>query len=715
MGIKLDWEVEADGGWDEIGEDPAAIAARKRRLKIFRNIALALLVIALAVGAAIFYRLRQTARQREDDLRAVIAAETLALRIGDRTAYLSLQADVGEWVRIQDSSFAQYQAFGGRIDTPGEIAEMDINADKARVVLLERLDEQDFHVVWFYQYQNGAWQHIPPSVEFWGEQIHEESAHIELTYYERDADLAGLLKVRLNGWWETACRMTDCNEQPPRIHVRIEPDPLTGLGWAAYSSTTLIVPSPQSGRMPVDSQFDPAVLDQLAGLLAGHWAAHEFEGEPEPYSEAAWLEAELAAWLETIFTGAESGVNFFDPLLQIYGPQMVRGLLNRVDNGEEVRPVITDLTGEPVTSLDLPWASYLTYRLRAESILITNGHATEAVLLYRDHSRSESESLPNIPTEIIANPETIEVIGTHTFGSVLWAEVRFQQADGAGERSHIAFEPFRLDEGRWGHSSPLAEDWGEARTLRSEHFTLDYYAIDEPAVDGLLPYLETTYAQTAADLGLGDPLPPVQVAVIPAANTGGHSVGLVTGRPLAADQAEIPAEIPAADQEALLVVVPSAYSTMRDADLSVGEFTREVAAREFIKKVVVQELSPLAANHPFVVAFMHWEMERASLDAEAAIQSLLATTGRTGPAWPVDGSGPLVFSQPYTDDHYMAAYILLEVLAEQKGPGIIPPMMAYLPFAVNVDDWLLNSAGITSAEISDAWNQAYHAALSDSD
>lgn len=686
MGIKLDWEVESDGGWDEIGEDPGAIAGRRRRLRAIRNILLALLVLFALGAGAIGYRLRQIAGQRRADLEALIAAETAALRIGDRRAFLAAQADVGEWVHIQDSTYAQYQALGPRVDVTGHVVTLDINGDHARADLREVLDGQPWLVTWFYRHDEQGWLHVPPDATFWGEQTTDDTTHVEYIYYEQDSDLAEMLKTRLDNWWQTACRATACDGWPPAIRLHIEPDPLVQVGWAAYDAHTLLVPSPHLTRRPEDGTIDPALTETLAANVALYWAETLLAGPPEPHSEAAWLQNELAVWLKGQLVPETASPSFLDPLADNYGPPFIHDFAADIRSGTPAIPALVSLTGIPAADLPLTWDSYITHRLQAEAALIAQGHPTEAATLYRDPQRSDQDAPSDYPTETAALPDTLQVVSTRRVDDILWAEVRFARSGDAGPRPettyHLAFEPFRLVDDRWVHSTPVPADWGEALQSQSEHFILHAYTLDEPACEDLLPYLEQIYARVAADFDLADTSTPIEVFIAP----------------------------PTADaQPPLAVTVLSPYAAVRPAEETPQYYVRATATRGLIEHITTQQLQPLAPDHPAAVAFVWWELEQVGLATDPIPQTAVEAQNPDDPPWPTGEIDFLAPPPPHTVADYRSAYALLTALTAAYGPEIMPRLMTNLPLSTDVDDWLLRSARITFEDIRENWQSAYTA------
>ncbi|MEJ2149802.1 MAG: hypothetical protein P8Z40_09990, partial [Chloroflexota bacterium] len=152
MGIKLDWEVESEGGWDEVGEDRQAAVDRRRRARRVRRVLAGVLFVAALGAGAVAWRLRQVGRQLEADLEAAVAAETLALRIGDREGFIALQSDLGGWQLAQARTFEEYQALAPALEVPGEVLDLAVDGRQGQVSLRELVEGQPYRVQWFYEH-----------------------------------------------------------------------------------------------------------------------------------------------------------------------------------------------------------------------------------------------------------------------------------------------------------------------------------------------------------------------------------------------------------------------------------------------------------------------------------------------------------------------------------------------------------------------------------
>jgi hypothetical protein len=691
VGIKLDWEVESEGGWNEVGEDGQAASNRRRRLRRIRNALVGVLFLAALAAGGVAWRLRQVGRQLQADLESTVAAETLALRIGDREGFIAVQSDLGGWQRAQERTFDEYQALAPSLEVPGEVLEMEVEARQAQVVLREVVDGQPYRVRWFYEHTDQGWRHVPAPVSAWGEQTALESDHFTVVYHLADDTFARSVVARLSNWWATACLLTRCEDsgEPPRFEVRIEPDSLAEVGWASYDENTLFIPSPLLGRIPEGEAADPALWRSLARLFAGHWLDPNLAESPQLSPDEEWANEELAAWLAFELDNSLPPSTVFGPLVAAYGLEVVPDYRAALGRGEEVLPALQGVTNTPLSDLPIEWGAFFAYRLRAEAQLIDSGHPTEAEILYHDAERYP-DLTADVRVEKLARPASITVLGTRTYSEVTWAEVLFVK-DSTGE-SLIAYEPFRIVDGRWLHTVPQMGHWGNEQWEEGAVLRLGYYELDAAHVERLLPQLDGVYSQVAADLGIAPELLPIEVVLAPSG---------------ASDFRGYP-------PEGLTLLVPSPYATARPADTSAPGYVALAATHDLVEGLVSRQIRPYTVSRPVAYAFVSLEMERTGLPTG---EWLLPATleGPIGvdvpPSLETLWSGSAVEMPYYSAADYLAARLLMDMLVEAYGPEAIPDLLARLPDSANVDDWLTRSVGVEAGALEADWRARLETAL----
>ncbi len=692
VGIRLDWSVESDGGWNEVGEDPQSKAARQRRNRRIRNLLAALiLLVSLAVGL-IVYRMRVVAARLRTDLEATVAAETLALRIGDRAAFMAVQANAGGWLLIQSRTFDEYQALGSRLRVEGEVIEQEIEGLRARVVLRETLDGRPCRVVWFYEHYPEGWRHVPPDADFWGAQQQIATTYFDFYFYGPDQSTTYRLAVQMDEWWETACRLTACTGTPPRPRVRIEPDPLITTGWAAYDEWTLLIPSPTLGRVPEDGSPDPALLSTLADLLAERWAQITMEDELEPYSDAAYVRDELHIWLRHQFDTSAPSSTFFDPLIEMYGVELLPPFLDAIRQGVGIVPALQSLTGAEILDVPVSWEGYFAHILRSQASLIAEGHATEASLLFADPERTAIGGfLPDFAVEATAIPDSIAVLGIGRFGEIIWAEVLFEPLPASGYHSSslLVFEPFRLMGDRWVHTLGLETDWGSTFREEGQYFRLQYYELDAPYVEGLSSYLDSLYPRLSADLGLPSAYQPVEVRIQPVFSPWTWN------------------------NVRRMLMIPSPHIALRTSDTPPQNYVQITAIRALVENAILYQIAAPAGS-PLSTAFMDWEMGRLGIEAEDAVRPSfgLYTIG-AGQVDTLEGlwlSSQLPATRTDAEVQNLAAQVLVDLLVERYGPQAVPALVRNLRDSSTIEEWLYRSVGAHVDEIEGEWLSRFRTA-----
>src|SRR5258708_34691279 len=97
MGIKLDWQIEADRAYDRAGEDPTARSHRRRRRLRLLFITAGLMLAFCAVAAIIALRLNTVDDQLRRDLINAVQGEEATFRVGGFAQFLAFQRSPGDF------------------------------------------------------------------------------------------------------------------------------------------------------------------------------------------------------------------------------------------------------------------------------------------------------------------------------------------------------------------------------------------------------------------------------------------------------------------------------------------------------------------------------------------------------------------------------------------------------------------------------------------
>ncbi|HLY25775.1 MAG TPA: hypothetical protein VKQ72_05505, partial [Aggregatilineales bacterium] len=171
MGIKLDWQVEADTAYQRAGEDPEQRRRRRQlRLRLLFFTGGIIVAVCVLVGA-IWYRLYTVDDQLRRELISTVQAEDATLRLGDYAQYIAIQRSADDaWIKEQGERFKRYQDLKTRSNLliDGVVLNSEIDGQRGRVLIQETLDGKAYHVVWFYYRYPEGWRHVPSDYTFWG-------------------------------------------------------------------------------------------------------------------------------------------------------------------------------------------------------------------------------------------------------------------------------------------------------------------------------------------------------------------------------------------------------------------------------------------------------------------------------------------------------------------------------------------------------------------
>ena len=386
MGIKLDWEIEAEEPhMFAAGEDPVTRRARRRaRLYVLLVIFAALSLIAL-VALVIALRLRAVDEQIESLLESVVEAEVTALRIGDKTSFLTFQRSAtDDWLNAQEQTFDIYQMLKVERDVrlTGRVLDAVVDGSRARVKVEEIIDGVPYVRLWFYWRYEEGWRHVPPDYTFWGPLDDETSERVQVTFRAVDAEVAATMVAEVESWLVAGCALIDCAGLP-RIELTILPDTALTASWSPENPWQLRVPSPLLSRARQDQPFDTTMRLQVANLLADR-LVNQATGSMQPQypADVYYLRAGLVSWLVQRFSGVNTNSFLMTSLANNYSEQAISDLLKllQADSSVNVLAAVTGLASAEQANLD--WRDFLTWRLVLEDELISRGAEASFVTLY---------------------------------------------------------------------------------------------------------------------------------------------------------------------------------------------------------------------------------------------------------------------------------------------------------------------------------------------
>src|SRR5579859_3769357 len=110
MGIRLDWEVEAEHAYQRAGEDPQERSFRRHQRARIVFFTVGMLLAICAFSAVIWYRLYTVDQQLKHDLITTVQAEVATLRVGNLAQFLAIQrtSPEGTWYQEQSARFQRY-------------------------------------------------------------------------------------------------------------------------------------------------------------------------------------------------------------------------------------------------------------------------------------------------------------------------------------------------------------------------------------------------------------------------------------------------------------------------------------------------------------------------------------------------------------------------------------------------------------------------------
>lgn len=382
MGIRLDWEIEAEREHRQqsAGEDPELKRRRRRARLRFLLVLFFLLALMGGAAAAVVFRLRQVDQQTQQVLLDTVAAEVAALRLGNREAFMNMQRSATTaWVEQQNRAFDRYQELkqSQNVNLSGRIIDSQIDGTRGRVQVEEIIDGVPYGRAWFYWRYEDGWRHVPPDYTFWGEPRTLTEQGITVRYFAVDQAVAQTLAPRVASWLQIGCAALAC-VSTPQMSISLVPNAAQDAGWSPDDASVLLLPSPYISAARLDMPFDPALQIAAATRLAERLVS---SFTPEYLHDAYQLRQSIISWLVKRFAEIETNSFLISSLAANYGDAAVGRLLSAMQPVSSVG-VLSQVTGVSLDAANLDWRDFLTWRLTVEDELITARDEANFLNLY---------------------------------------------------------------------------------------------------------------------------------------------------------------------------------------------------------------------------------------------------------------------------------------------------------------------------------------------
>lgn len=454
MGIRLDWEIEAEQSHLRQRSSEDAITRRKRRMTQLRLLLIILVIPALLLGSVfvVLSRLRAADGEIEQSLRNTIDAEVTALRIGDFNAFSAAQRSASDdWMQKQQGVFNDYQnlKLSQVTQLTGQILSLTIDHNRARAEIQEIINGVPYTRVWFYWRYDDGWRHVPPDYTFWGDVETYPASQVEVRYQTVDDTLAKAMGDEVAQWIQSTCNSFACGALP-HLMIDIVPDEALQVTWSAGNPWLLQVPSPYVRRARSDMPFDLDLRFAVAGLLAERLVAYASGDMRAVYpTDAYYLRQAIVSWLIGRFVQLDTNAFIVSSLATNYGDAAVGQLLANLkpDSSLDVLGQITGVASLEQAKLD--WRDFLTWRLVTEDQLIQHQSVDSFLALYdtRDEvTRNLAYQRFAQPAQNIKQVVTAVQLETDMAGiPVLRAVVQVGEVENLAQKEVL----FRLVDGVW--------------------------------------------------------------------------------------------------------------------------------------------------------------------------------------------------------------------------------------------------------------------------
>lgn len=463
MGIRLDWEIEAEQKTYDATEDPSAVLAR-RLLRVRLMILVAIVVLILGgIAALIRMRLAGIEQRIEQALRDTVDAEIAALRIGSWEEFSVVQRSATQdWLDFQRQTFNQYQdlKLNNDIWLTGRILEVKIDDNRARVHVEEIIDGVPYTRVWFYwRYEldddgDGeidGWRHVPPDFTFWGDARVRRGQYVLLNYFDVDSLLADSMIASLDTWIQIACDAGLCNGQPT-LTVEIIPDDDVAAGWSEADPWRLRLPSPYATRARSDMPFTTDLRIQFAALIAERLINQTSGGVFPLYpADAYYLRQSVVSWIVGRFIQVDTGTFLIGSLAANYGAETIGRLIQTMQPESDMRIIAPLLSVATLDQANLDWRDFFTWRVTLERDLIFARDPERVLALYdtRDETARASAYTHYDQPQSMDEPLTAVLVQTLAPSGDGSAQRLVTIQIGSGPEARTEDVLFRLVENVW--------------------------------------------------------------------------------------------------------------------------------------------------------------------------------------------------------------------------------------------------------------------------
>jgi hypothetical protein len=390
MGIRLDWEVEAEkSGTHKATEDPNLARARRRaQIRFLITFGVVLSILA-GIAWLISRRLEEADQRIEQFLRDTVDAEVAALRIGDWNAFAQAQRSADPaWLETrQRGYFDTYQELKVErdVELTGTIRDVVIEGTRGRVLVEEIIDGVPYVQPWFYWRYEDGWRHVPPDYTFWGEVGQYNGTNVVVLYRSLDEPFAREMGLAVEKWVNSTCAtVLQCGDFPHITLSVLTDETMSEPRWSSEDEWRMEVPSPYLIRTRFDLPFSGDHQIRVADLLARRMVEQASADPTAPIypTDAYYLRPSVVSWLVGRFVSLNTNALLMTSLAQNYGEERV-GRLVQALRPDSSMAVFADVTGVAnLGEANLDWRDFLTWRLTLENELYSTTDEAAYVALY---------------------------------------------------------------------------------------------------------------------------------------------------------------------------------------------------------------------------------------------------------------------------------------------------------------------------------------------